>query len=93
MKADGQRLQHARRVAGLSARDLAGLVNVTHLTVRKWECGIRDIPFKRLRELAELLDTTVSYLIGDEAYDEPFRRFTGEIPYRHVDGTAKKTRG
>jgi transcriptional regulator with XRE-family HTH domain len=78
----GARLSNARRLAGLTTRELAQLMGLNHVTVRRWECGMRPIGVGSLRALAEFLDTTVSYLIGEEGYDEPYRRFSGAIPFR-----------
>ena len=86
----GKRLQYARRLAGLSAKELAVLIGVGHQSVKRWECGMRGINWGSLRAAAEACNTTVSYLMGEEGYDEPFRRFTGEIPYRKLGRKPKK---
>lgn len=89
MKDDGERIRIARTRVGLSTRDLARLMNVNFQTVSRWELGQRDVRVSVLREIAEICNTTVSYLVGDEAYDEPFRRFTGEIPVRTLSAVRK----
>lgn len=91
--ANGKRIQRARLLAGLSSRTLAQLMGVHPVSVRRWECDMHTPNMAVLRELAGHLNTTASYLLGDEAYDEPFRRFTGEIPFRHTvepDGSPRK---
>lgn len=85
----GRRIQHARRLVSLRASDLAELVDVHEVTVKRWECGQREVSPFYLRKVAEACNTTVSYLLGEEGYDEPFRVFTGQIPYRHTSKSGK----
>lgn len=80
----GQRIRRARLLAGLRSGELAVLVGVHPQSVRRWECGSTAVSGTRLREVAEACNTTVSYLLGEEGFDEPFRRFTGAIPFRHT---------
>lgn len=78
----GARIQKARLAAKLSSAELAVLLGVCHQSVRRWECGVRVPPHAAMRGIAEACNTTVSYILGEEGYDEPFRRFTGAIPFR-----------
>lgn len=84
LRADGKRIRRARMLAGLKSAALAELIGVHPQSVRRWECGQTAVQADRLRLIAEVCNTTVSYLLGEEGYDEPFRRFTGEIPFRHT---------
>jgi transcriptional regulator with XRE-family HTH domain len=78
----GARIRLARQAVGLSSADLAALIGVRHQSVKRWECGVRIPPHMTMREIAQACNTTVSYILGEEGYDEPFRRFTGAIPLR-----------
>jgi DNA-binding transcriptional regulator YiaG len=45
-----------RRTLGLTAKQLAERLNVSHVTVRKWECGLRQCrgaAVVALRQLAQ----------------------------------------
>jgi len=78
----GARIRLARDAVGLSSKELAQLLGVRWQTVKRYECGVRIPPHMTMRAIAEACNTTVSYLLGEEGYDEPFRRLTGAIPFR-----------
>lgn len=67
----GERIRQKRKEAGLTQRDVARAMNVTHPLIQIYESGkISNIPFNRLSQLAQILNTTVSYLIdGSEESD------------------------
>lgn len=62
----GERLRKLRKEKNFSQETLAGLVNVHNNTVSKWENGV--IPhMKKITELAKVLGTTSTYLLGEDA--------------------------
>lgn len=61
----GKRLKEARERAGLSAAELADSLNVGKNTIWRWEQGERTPSDKDKLRLAQLLGTTVSFLIGE----------------------------
>ena len=62
-----EKLQNLRKAAGLSQEQLAERLNVTRQAVSKWETGEGKPDIDNLLPLARLLQTTVDYLLDDEA--------------------------
>lgn len=60
------RIRKARMIAGVSQSELARLMGVAQVSVWKWETGKTFPNVKRLKRLAEVLDTSVEKLIDDE---------------------------
>ena len=55
--------KRARLIAGMTQSELAEKIGVTVVSVHQWESG-RNLPkVKRLKSVAEALNTTVEYLL------------------------------
>lgn len=59
-----ERLKELRVAKNLSRKQIAELIGVHDRSVAYWETGQRQCDFDMLIKLAELLDTSVDYLIG-----------------------------
>ena len=59
-------IKKARLIAGLSQSDLAKKVGVSTGAISQWETGQSQPKAKRLKKLAEELNTTVDKLLADE---------------------------
>ena len=59
-----ERLKELRIEAGLSRLDLANKVNVSVRLVSYWENGQRECSFDMLIKLADLLHSSIDYLLG-----------------------------
>ena len=57
----GRRLRRRRRLVGLTQQQLALKVGIRFQQIQKYECGANRISAARLWELAEALETPVSY--------------------------------
>ena len=57
----GRRLRRRRRLLGLTQQQLALKVGIRFQQTQKYECGANRISAARLWELAEALETPVSY--------------------------------
>ena len=57
----GRRLRRRRRLLGLTQQQLAMQVGIRFQQIQKYECGANRISAARLWELAEALETPVSY--------------------------------
>ena len=57
----GRRLRRRRRLLGLTQQQLALQVGIRFQQIQKYECGANRISAARLWELAEALETPVSY--------------------------------
>lgn len=79
----GRRLRRARESQGLTQTYLAEAAGLTSPAVSQIEAGQRLPAFKTQRKLAKALDTTVGYLVGEEAPQMPpeFRAH-----FRDLDG-------
>jgi transcriptional regulator with XRE-family HTH domain len=57
----GKRLRRRRRLLGLTQQQLAQQVGIRFQQIQKYECGANRISAARLWQLAEALETPVSY--------------------------------
>ena len=60
-----ENLKNLRKVKGLSQEELAIKLNVVRQTVSKWEKGLSVPDSEMLIRLAEVLDTSVTVLLGE----------------------------
>jgi len=58
------KLKEIRKRTGMSQEQLAELVGVSLMTIRRWEWGETSPSAKKLPKLAEALNTSVEYLMG-----------------------------
>ncbi len=67
-----ERITKARKIAGMTQKDLAQRVGKSENTIRNWENGntLKDFPFTKLIQLARILNVDYQFLIDPE-YDEP----------------------
>lgn len=57
----GRRLRRRRRLLGLTQQQLAAQVGIRFQQIQKYECGANRISAARLWQLAEALESPVSY--------------------------------
>ena len=69
----GRRLRRRRRLLGLTQQQLAVQVGVRFQQIQKYECGANRISAARLWELAEALETPITYFYDGlgEATERP----------------------
>lgn len=69
----GKRIRKERLSRGLSQEELAKALSTTKQAIYKYETEIvTNIPMDKIEKLAELFNTTPSYLMGwDDVPDEP----------------------
>ena len=60
-----ENLKNLRKAKGLSQEELAIKLNVVRQTVSKWEKGLSVPDSEMLIRLAEVLDTSVTVLLGE----------------------------
>lgn len=61
----GERLRRFRNLAGMSQRDLANKLELSHQQVQKYERGENGVPLEKLHAFADALGTTPGRLISD----------------------------
>ena len=72
LKAFGVRLKELRKQKGWTQKELAGKVEIRFSQLNKFESGLHTPPPEKLIELAEILGTTVDYLLtGDRSEATP----------------------
>lgn len=69
----GENLKAIRKAKGYTQQELAMKLNVVRQTVSKWEKGLSVPDAEILVEIADVLDTDVSVLLGKEVSDEESR--------------------
>ena len=69
----GQRIKLLRKRKGLNQSELAGILGKSLRTLQKYETGEIEISIAVVNQLAEILGTTPTYLLGYEADTRPIR--------------------
>ncbi len=67
----GQRLKVLRKRKGLNQQELADLVGKSLRTIQKYETGEIEVSIAMVNQLAEILDSTPTYILGCEVKNEP----------------------
>lgn len=67
------RIARLRKDKGLNQKQLAEKLEVSVDSVRRWEQGKRSPDVEMLRNIAQVLDTTVSYISGETDDPSPMR--------------------
>ena len=83
----GRRLRRRRRLLGLTQQQLAVQVGIRFQQIQKYECGANRISAARLWELAEALETQVSYFYDGLAEALEPREDTGA---KSAEGFSRK---
>ena len=95
-----ERIKNLRKQNRLTQEELAEKVNISPMTARRWEWGQRSPRAEELQKLAEALNTTSAYLLGDTDDPRPVNSSVdkaepvqAEINFEPVDkvDTARKT--
>jgi len=63
----GHRIKVRRVECRLKQRELGDAIGVEQVQISEWERGRRALKVEQLVELARVLDTTVGYLVGEQA--------------------------
>lgn len=74
LKAFGVRLKQLRKQKGWTQKELASKAGIRFPQLNKYECGLHTPPAEKLVELAQILGTSVDYLLtGSRAEPIPLR--------------------
>lgn len=74
-----ENIKRARKAKGLSQEELAVRLNVVRQTVSKWENGLSVPDADILMQLAELLEVSVSQLLGIEPQEDAGQDLTQQL--------------
>ncbi len=69
-KAFGERLKHLRNQKGWTQKELASKVEIGFSQFNKYEMGLHIPSLEKLIQLAELLDSTLDYLLTGDSNDQ-----------------------
>ena len=69
----GQRIKTLRKRKGMNQSELAAALDKSLRTVQKYETGEIEVSIAIVNQLAELLDSTPTYILGYESNREPIR--------------------
>lgn len=75
-----QKLRQMREKAGLTQGDLADKLDVSRPAVSSWESGKIRPRLNKLQQLAELFDTTVADLMGEDATEAAISGTSRMVP-------------
>ena len=68
----GERIKTLRKKRGYNQKDLANLLGKSLRTIQKYESGEIEVSIAMVNELAKVLDTTSTYLLGHQTGDFKF---------------------
>ncbi len=63
-----KRIYEQRKKLGLTQKDLGDALGVSKVSICYWEKGIKKPSTKNLIELTKILNVSLEYLIGNDAY-------------------------
>lgn len=69
--ATGERIKAARRKANLTQKELGEKLGISYQSVAQWENNLRNPKYETLQRIAQVLDTSVSDLMGVTWEDAP----------------------
>lgn len=69
----GQRIKMLRKSKGMNQSELAAALDKSLRTIQKYETGEIEVSIAIVNQLAELLDSTPTYILGYESNNEPIR--------------------
>lgn len=72
----GERIKFLRKKRGYNQTELANLLGKSLRTIQKYESGEIEVSIAMVNELAKVLDTTSTYLLGYQAGDFKFDCFS-----------------
>lgn len=87
-----ENIKNARKAKGLSQEEMAVKLNVVRQTVSKWENGLSVPDADVLIRMAELLDVSVSELLGTEAESSAEQSLSEELERLNEQLAAKNQR-
>lgn len=67
----GQKLQEARKKAGLTQEQVADFLGINKILISYYENGTREISIATLQSLANLYGYTLNYFLSDDETNEP----------------------
>ena len=93
LQAFGTRLKERRKEKGWTQKELAAKIDVQFSLLNKYEGGLHAPPLEKLVELAEVLDTSVDYLLtGNRAESVPIRSTRLLERFRELEGFSSEDR-
>lgn len=69
----GQRIKLLRKRKGLNQKELAGVLGKSLRTVQKYETGEIEVSIAVVNQLADILESTPTYILGYETNTAPIR--------------------
>lgn len=75
----GQRIKMLRKRSGLNQSELAEKLNKSLRTVQKYETGEIEVSIAVVNSLADILETTPTYILGYEPSSAPIQRISDII--------------
>ena len=73
MESFGKKITECRKAKNLSQKELAQIFNTSHTTIGKYERDEMIPSIEAAKKLANILDTTVGYLLGETEQDNLFK--------------------
>lgn len=73
MSSFGKRVAECRKAKNLSQKELAEIFQTSHTTIGKYERDEMTPSIEAAKKLANILDTTVGYLLGETEDSELFK--------------------
>jgi transcriptional regulator with XRE-family HTH domain len=66
MSGIAEKLKELRAEKNMTLRDMAKLLNISHVSYLRWEQGATEPNIQNIRKLCKIFDVTSDYLLGLE---------------------------
>ncbi|MGR5965939.1 helix-turn-helix domain-containing protein [Bacillus cereus] len=80
----GENIKRFRIIKGLSRKEMAKSLNTTYRTVSSWETGEKKPRYKKLEQIAELLNIDSAALLQTKIQDEDILKSINEDPFEKL---------
>lgn len=88
LKAIGIRIRQSRKVKGLTQADLASLIDVSTMSIRRYESGERIVTEEISKRIASALNVDVNWLMNGQTLEERDQVWKDQVARRFEEATS-----
>ena len=92
LKAMGMRIRQSRKIKGLTQADLASRINVSTMSIRRYESGERIVTEEISKRIASALDVDVNWLMNGQTLEEWNQAWKDRVARRFAEAEVWKAR-
>lgn len=92
LKAMGMRIRQSRKIKGLTQADLASIINVSTMSIRRYESGERIVTEEILKRIASALDIDVNWLMNGQTLEERNQAWKDRVARRYEEALIQEAK-